>query len=161
MVEVKKQYKKRNKDGSESSYTPQRLLKQAYKYFDWCKKNPLQRREILKSGSQAGTVVMVDVERPYTLIGLCNYLGISEKTFRQYEEEEVYVSIASHIREVIVQDLLESALVDSYNPAIIARMLSLIDRQDREVCTELTINVTSEETKHKLLKLQQDLQKRD
>lgn len=161
MSDAKKYYKKRNKDGSESSYTPARLLKQAYKYFDWSKKNPLKRREILKTGSQAGNVVMVDVERPYTLVGLCNYIGISEKTFRQYEADEAYAPIASHIKDVIVQDLLESALVDSYNPTIIARMLNLIDKQDRDICTELTINVNSEDTKHKLLKLQNDLQKRD
>lgn len=161
MTEIKRNYKKRNKDGSESSYTPQRLLKQAYKYFDWCKKNPLQRREILKSGSQAGTIVLVDVERPYTLVGLCNHLGISEKTFTQYEVDEAYASIASHIREVIVQDLLESALVDSYNPTIIARMLNLTQRQDENACSELTIHVTSEDTKHKLLQLQQDLQRKD
>lgn len=152
-------YKRRAKDGREAKFKPEELLEAAYNYFDWCKETPMYKREVLKGGAKAGTVIKVEIDRPYTIVGLCNHVGISEKTFRNYDEQQDYLPITTHIREVIVQNQLEGALVEAYSPNIVARVLSLTDKQEHNVKTDLTINVASPDTEDKLRKLQEDLQK--
>lgn len=152
-------YKRREKDGREAKLTPEELLEAAYGYFDWCKATPMYKRETLRGGAAAGTVIKVEIDRPHTIVGLCNHIGISEKTFRNYDDKQDYLPITTHIREVIVQNQLEGALVEAYSPNIVARVLSLADKQEHNVKTDLTINVTSPDTKDKLQKLQKELQK--
>lgn len=80
-------YKRRQKDGRELIYSsPDFLLDEAYKYFEWCKKSPLYKRGVLKGGMQAGRVIKVEVDRPYTIEGLCVFAGISVQTFSNYGE---------------------------------------------------------------------------
>ena len=150
-------YKRRAKDGREAKFKPEELLEAAYNYFDWCQENPMHKREVLKGGVKAGEVIKVEIDRPYTIVGLCNYIGISERTFRNYDELEDYLPITTHIREVIVQNQLEGALVEAYSPNIVARVLSLTDKQEHSVKNDLTVEVISGDTKKGLEMLKETL----
>lgn len=146
-------YKRRQKDGRELIYdSPAHLLDEAYKYFDWCQKKPFYKREVLKGGIQAGKVIEVAIDRPYTIEGLCVYVGISVKTFYNYEEREDYFQVVTHIREIIRQNQLEGAMVESYSPNIVARLLGLSDKKELtgKDGGDLVINVTSDKTKEGL-----------
>lgn len=150
-------YKRRAKDGREAKFKPEELLEAAYLYFSWCKDTPMYKREVLKGGIRAGEVIKVEIDRPYTIVGLCNYIGISERTFRNYDELEDYLPITTHIREVIMQNQLEGALVEAYSPNIVARVLSLTDKQEHSVKNDLTVEVISGETKKGLEMLKETL----
>ncbi|MFV0332410.1 MAG: terminase small subunit [Dysgonomonas sp.] len=138
-------YKRREKDGRELIYsTPDKLLEEAYNYFDWCKSNPFHKREVLKGGIRAGEIVEVDIDRPYTIEGLCVYAGISVQTFFNYEQRNDFFEVVTHIREVIRQNQLEGAIVEAYSPNIVARLLGLSDKKEitGQDGKELVINIT-------------------
>lgn len=155
-----KYYMNRTKDGRELIYsTPEELLEKAYSYFIWCDKTPLKRSEVLKGGVKAGKVVKISLDRPYTLVGMCNYLGISKRTFDNYEERKDYLPITTYIRDIIQQNQIEGAVVGNYNANIVARLLGLVDKQEVESTGGITINVASSKTKEGLERLQSRLQK--
>lgn len=153
-------YKKRAKDGRELEYkTPEDFAKEAYKYFEWCYKNPWIKKDFIKSGDSAGSIVDIPTSRPYTIEGLCNYMGISVKTFYNYEERKDYLQVVTHVREIIRQNQIEGACVGAYNSNIVARILGLSNKQEIETTGGLTINVTTDKAKDNIKKLQENLQK--
>ena len=142
-------YKRREKDGRELIYgSPELLLDEAYKSFDWCKNNPFYKREVLKGGIQAGRIIKVEVDRPYTIEGLCVFVGISVQTFSNYGEREDFFGVVTHIREIIRQNQLEGAMVEAYSPNIVARLLGLSDKRELtgEGGKDLTINITPKDS---------------
>lgn len=156
-------YKRREKDGRELIFaTPEDLLTKAYEYFDWCKENPMYKREAIKSGIKAGDIIKIEVDRPYTIEGLCVYAEISVSTFYNYEEREDFLQVVTHVREVIRQNQLEGAMVEAYSPNIVARLLGLSDK--RELTGEngqpLVINVTTPESKSNLEALKEGLKEK-
>lgn len=153
-------YKRRQKDGRELIYSsPELLLDEAYKYFDWCKKNPFYKREILKGGPKAGKVIKIPTDRPYTIEGLCVYLGINMQTFSNYGDRQDFLGVVTHIREIIRQNQLEGAMVEAYSPNIVARLLGLSEKTELtgKDGGDLVINVRSEESKDALNKLRESL----
>lgn len=153
-------YKKREKDGRELIYKePSELLDAAYKYFDWCNNNPIKKDEVLKGGVRAGYIVKVKTDRPYTLIGLCNHIGIGKRTFDDYCNRNDFSPITTHIREIIQQNQIEGAMVGTYKENIVARLLGLVDKKEIESTGGLTINVTTDKAKDNIKKLQENLQK--
>ncbi len=149
-------YKRRQKDGRELIYkTPDELLQEAYKYFEWCYKKPWYKNEAIKSGPNAGKIIKVPTSRPYTIEGLCVYAGISVQTFFNYEQRNDFLEVVTHIREVIRQNQLEGAMVEAYSSNIVARLLGLSDKKELtgKDGGELVVNVTSEKTKEGLKKL--------
>lgn len=118
------------------SLTPQELLDGAIAYFQWVDANPLLRNEVIKSGDQIGRQVSAEIGRPYTVGGLCMYLGISEQTFLNYSEAigyQEYFEVSAAIRQAIKTQKFEGAAVGIFNPAIIARDLGLVDKQERDI----------------------------
>lgn len=101
------------------------LLKKARAYFDWCDQTPWIKREPLKSGAMAGTIIDVPVQRPYTLVGLCVYLSISEDRFREYEQQPSLSEACIQLRQAIRQNQLEGLTVGAYSASVIARLLNL------------------------------------
>jgi len=147
-------YKRREKDGRELIYSsPDKFLEEAYNYFDWCKESPMYKREAIKSGIKAGDIIKIEVDRPYTIEGLCVYSGISVRTFYNYEEREDFIQVLTHVREVIRQNQLEGAMVEAYSPNIVARLLGLSDKRELtgEGGKDLTINIAPKgDTKEEL-----------
>lgn len=152
-------YMKREKDGREKIYTdPEALLTHAYKYFEWCDKHPLKRKEALKGGNKAGKIISVETDRPYTIVGLCVYCGISVSTFKLYRNREDFITVITHIEEIIEQNQVEGACIGAYKENIIARLLGLVDKKGVDIPLGMTINVSSPKTKDSLQELQEKLQ---
>lgn len=125
-----KYWTKRKKDGKERKLTPIELLDEAYEYFQWCEDNPMYKNEVLRGGSRAGELIEIPIERPKSINGLCNYISICERTFRNYEDVEDYVPITSHIRSIIEQNQFDGAVIGIYDSNIIARKLGLADKKE-------------------------------
>ena len=68
------------KNGRPLKYkTPEDLELQCQAYFDYRDKTPWYKNEAVKSGVNAGDIIQVPTLMPYTLISLCDFLGISQK----------------------------------------------------------------------------------
>lgn len=133
-------WKLRSKHGRDKLFaTPELLWEEACNYFEWCDKTPIKTDEVIKSGILAGTLIKVPKKRPYTIQGLCIYLGVHSEYFRRFKEEQKdktdeiskdFCRVVAHIEEIIYQQKFEGAVVGLFNSNIIARDLGLRDKQD-------------------------------
>lgn len=124
--------------------TPKEMWDLAIKYFQWCDDNPWYKNEAIKSGNDAGKIIHIPTQRPYTIIGLCNYLKINEDTFLNYQHKkgyEKFFGVSKEIRSIIEQNQIEGATINAYNHNIIARLLGLIDKTEKTIKTHKPIKI--------------------
>lgn len=124
--------------------TPVELWNQACDYFYWCDENPWYKNEALKSGDRAGEIIKIPVQRPYTIIGLCNYLNISKQTFHNYQNSKdykKYFDVAREIAAIIETNQIEGATINAYNHNIIARLLGLVEKTENTIKTIKPIKI--------------------
>ncbi len=132
-------WKKRSKHGRDAIFKDASiLLASAYEYFEWNSKNPWYKSEAIKSGDQCGTIINVPIERPLTIEGLTQFLGVNKKYFNDFErtlseDDKDFSEVIKHIKEIIVRNQTEGAIVGSFNANIISRMLGLIDKSSVDV----------------------------
>ncbi len=131
-----KYWKLRDKDGRNKLFkTPEALLKECYAYFDWCHENPIKTNDVIRGGENAGTQISYENERPYTIDGLCVFLGITYPTLLNYENAEThkdFFKVISHVKSKIRENQLSGAIVGNYNSNIVARINGLTDSQKHE-----------------------------
>lgn len=126
-------YLKRASHGREKIFSsPEVLWQSACEYFDHVDANPIKVEEPIKSGDKAGTCMTVNRARPYTLRGLCLFLGCDQQTFDNYRkkpEYEDYFGICEQIVECCYTQKFEGASSGIFNASIIARDLGLVDKK--------------------------------
>lgn len=133
-------WKLRSKHGRDKLFaTPELLWDAACEYFQWCDKNPWIRIDF--KGKDADQVE-IPTSRPYTLTGLCLYLGCNQAYFRTFKcqlpkDEIDFNTIITRIEEVIETQQFEGAIVGAYNANIIARKLGLSDKAEIEQKKEI------------------------
>lgn len=128
-------WKLRSKHGRDKLFsTPELLWEAACEYFDWCDKKPWKKSEALKSGDKSGKLIKVPTQRPYSLSGLCLYLGCNQAYFRQFNDRcgEDFSTIITRIEEIIETQQFEGAVVGAFNANIISRKLGLADKKELE-----------------------------
>ncbi len=128
--------------GRPKSITPSEFWERAKDYFQWCSKNPWNRVDPVKAGDRFGEHVNTPIDRPFTIQGLCLYIGIDDNTFSRYEKQEGYEeywAITRAIKNIIYTQKFEGAAVGVFNQNIIARDLGLTEKQE---ITSTKIKVT-------------------
>jgi len=65
--------------------------------------------------------------RPYTITGLCTFLGIYRSRWKEWRERAEFSIVIQQVEEVIYTQKFEGASVGLFNPSIIARDLGLKD----------------------------------
>ena len=118
-------------------YTPQQIWDKFIEYQELNKKNVYNRPELIKSGDMAGTVVNVELIPPLTIVGFAVHLNVTHKTlcewFNDTDKEgntTELCEVSTRIRDIIQSDQLSGASVNVFNPAIIARLIGLTDKQE-------------------------------
>jgi hypothetical protein len=87
-------WKLRERHGRELEYrTPEELQPEVFGYFEWCDDNPWYKNEAIKSGEKVGEIVKVPTARPYTITGLCIYLGILSTSV--HTRKKLFIPISS------------------------------------------------------------------
>jgi hypothetical protein len=107
-------------------YTPDELLDKANEYAKWCEANPLMEHKAFGNG----TVVQLPHMRAMTIQGFCLFANMSVSTWQEYEKDEAYSSIITHVRGIFFSQKFEGAAADMLNANIIARELGLADTQN-------------------------------
>lgn len=96
--------KKRGRPRKPDNYTAETLLAKAQKYFDTC--NRRTKTVVLKND-----IVDVPDPKPYTIEGLCCYLGILRRRFEEWRKLSNSLGEAANmIHQEITADRVENAL---------------------------------------------------
>ncbi|MCK5603198.1 DNA-packaging protein [Candidatus Pacearchaeota archaeon] len=114
--------------------SPEQLYELAQEYFQWIEDNPLLESKMC-SFQGVNEVEEVPKKRPFTLGGLCLYLGVHLNTLLAYRDYANYSDVYKYIELTIREQKFEGAAAGFFNHAIIARDLGL--KGD-----ETTVNVT-------------------
>jgi len=133
-------WKLRAKSGRDAIFTkPQVLLDSCYEYFKATSERKWNKQELIRGGDLAGQIIGVPTDTPYTISGLCIFLGVNTKYLTHFKDSDVYKdnkdfsTIITHVEEIIETQQLEGAIVGSFNPNIIARKLGLVDKSEQKV----------------------------
>ena len=130
----------RNKHGRGFKYTPEMWEKESIKYFEYMSDKVWNKKEVLKSGEKAGTLIDVPTTTPMSIESFCLFMDIDRGTFDNYESNEGnykdFFNITTRVRAIIESNQFEGATVGAYNPNIIARKLGLVDKQENRVIQE-------------------------
>lgn len=93
--------------------TPEELQEDINAYFDWCDDNPISIHHSSKIDDETGKPLTYEIDRPYTIEGLCSYLGCNRLTLINYEKEEGYEEYFNTIKDAknkIQQNKVERVL---------------------------------------------------
>jgi hypothetical protein len=137
-------WKIRSKHGRDKLFaTPELMLEAAKEYFEWCDENPWVSKETTQS-EKSTYFKEKPTTRPYTLSGLCIYLGCSESYFRTFkskntEGSEDFLTVIAIIEDIIKTQQYEGAIVGAFKENIIARMQGLKEQTEN---TNLNIDKT-------------------
>ena len=133
-------WKKRTKHGRDKIFSdPKELLSACYDYFDYQSKQAWLKQEPIKGGEFAGQLVPVPTASPFSIKGLCIYLGVNSKYLNEFESnlkpdeskiDKDFSEIITHVKDVIYVQKSEGAIVGAYKDNIIARELGLTDKKE-------------------------------
>lgn len=130
-------WKLRKKHGRDKKYdTAEELWNEACEYFQWCDNHPLMKAEAVRGGALSGQIIEVPIKRPYTLHGLCIFMGVNTKYFNDLTDElkekpnKDFSEVITRIKEIIYCNKFEGAVAGFFNANIIARDLGLTDKKD-------------------------------
>lgn len=138
-------WKLRSKHGVDALFTdPKKLWEAAVEYFEATDKRKWVKKDWV--GKDA-----IEVERetdtPYTITGLCIYLGCEVSWWRSFKGTETFLqkdfgTVYHSIDQIIYNQKFEGAAVGAYNANIIARDLGLRDGMNLATPPGETINLT-------------------
>ena len=124
-------WKLRSKHGRDKIFSnPDILWEACCEYFEatdnrkWVKKDWVGKDAI---------EVERETETPYTISGLCLFLGIDENTWRVYRSGDSYkdfFQVVTRVEQIIYTQKFEGATVGAFSANIIARDLGLSDKHE-------------------------------
>lgn len=155
-------WKLRAKHGRDKIFTtPEILWECATDYFQWVDDNPfyISEAKVVSSGKGEGSevqIVEIPKKIPYTMQGLCIYLGVNTKYFNDFTDmlskneslfnekdnqlNKDFSEIITRIKEVIYNQKFSGASANIFNANIIAKDLGLIDKKE---ITQTTTQILS------------------
>ena len=123
----------RNKHGRDFKYTPELFWEEAIKYFEWMSERVWNKKDPIKSGDMAGTLLDIPTQIPMSITSFCVFADIDENTFQRYEKEigyEDFWAVTKQIKAIIESQQFEGATVGAFNANIIAQKLGLTNKTD-------------------------------
>ena len=98
-------------------------------YFQWVEESPLKGEKLL---AHQGVIIRGEYSkmRAPTIEGLCNFLGITSRTWRNYRVREDFVPIVERAEQIMYAHKFEGAAADLLNANIIARDLGLSEKNE-------------------------------
>jgi len=136
--EGNKYWEFRGKNGANFKYDATTLWEQGVKYFNWISEQVWNKKEAIKSGDMAGTLIDIPTSTPMSIEGFCIFADIARQTFINYEKGDNVdlLEVATQIRQIIETQQFEGATVGAFNSSIIARKLGLADKQELNIKQE-------------------------
>lgn len=143
---------------------PKIMWEEACGFFQWCEDNPLLKEELKVVGDGQGlgsSVEHVDVKlcRAFTMIGFCNYLGVSESYFRNFKVniksnnvlthkgKSDFLTVIDRIERTIYDQKFTGAAAGLLKENLIARDLGIADKIKNENNNYNSVPMTKDEIK--------------
>jgi len=133
-------WRERSRHGVEAIFTdPAKLWEAATEYFEATDNRPWNEDDWV--GKDAVGVTRKHAT-PYTLSGLCVFLGVNTQYFGSFKDSVTFKSnpdfniVYTRIKEVIETHQVEGAMTGFFNASLTARLNGLSDKQD------MTLNAT-------------------
>lgn len=127
------------------------LWEDAMLYFEWCDDNPVDAAINVvryKKEKHGGSKEMKkqdqqeNVTRPYTLYGLCAFLGITK--WYQFKATNIgrdgFEDVILTIENVIASQQIDGAMTGVFKENLTARLNGLAERNQQEINGELEVN---------------------
>ena len=120
----------RSKHGRDKLFeTPELLWEACVEYFE-----ATDERKWVKMDWVGKDAIKVEreSETPYTLSGLCLYLGTSREWWNKFKnaQHKDFLQVLTQVEETIYTQKFEGAAVGAFNASIIARDLGLTEKTD-------------------------------
>lgn len=120
------------KIGAPFKFTEEELFQKFDQYINWNKtENLMYKKDIVKSGINAGMVIEIPLIPPLTIVGFCVYIKIFKSTFFDWlnNADSPLNNFATRAKEIIEQNQITGATLELYNPQIVARLNGLNETQ--------------------------------
>lgn len=134
---------------------PKELHAACVEYFQWCEDNPLAIHKVIVVAGDVQDAFTYKV-RPFTLFGLCGFLGLSDDTWNRYRSKEELCGVTKDIDKAIYDQKFIGAATEQFNANIIARDLGLADKKEIKQ-KSVTIEITNDMSAEDAAKAYQDL----
>jgi len=107
---------------------PEDLQSVCLEYFEQTAKRIIEKQDF--SGASE---ITRKYNPPFTLKGLCVFMGITENTWRNYKEKKEFLRVCEQVENVIYTHKFEGASLGIFSPSIIARDLGLAEKSKEVV----------------------------
>lgn len=134
-------------------YSPDDMMLKFEEYKQWADSNPVNKCEAIKSGENAGQLIYIPCQRPYTIWGFARYCKASRQGIMNYgtlECHEEFFDIYESIVSEMTEQNVAGGMVGVYNASLTARLNGFVDKTEmehtglKEVPSELVVkHITS------------------
>jgi hypothetical protein len=133
--------------------TPEQLWEEACEYFEDVIQNPLVAQELMKSGDLAGTKVDMNKMRPFTIKGLCLFLGVNtdyltdlRDSLKGKDDDESlnFLKVIQDIEVTVYNQKFDGAVAGFFTPSIISRDLGLVEKVQNDTTIKVGIDAESD-----------------
>ena len=133
--------------------TPEQLWEEACEYFEDVMQNPLVAQELMKSGDLAGTKVDMNKMRPFTIKGLCLFLGVNtdyltdlRDSLKGKDDDESlnFLKVIQDIEVTVYNQKFDGAVAGFFTPSIISRDLGLVEKVQNDTTIKVGIDAEPE-----------------
>lgn len=133
--------------------TPEQLWEEACEYFEDVMQNPLIAQELMKSGDLAGTKVDMNKMRPFTIKGLCLFLGVNtdyltdlRDSLKGKDDDESlnFLKVIQDIEVTVYNQKFDGAVAGFFTPSIISRDLGLVEKVQNDTTIKVGIDAETE-----------------
>lgn len=115
--------------------SPDHLWESCCEYFQYQIDHPWNKKDFIKGGDSAGSIVDLPTTPPFTWQGLATFLDIDVKTLWDYQKADSHKDfhpIMMRVGQIIYRQKFEGASVGAYNASIIARDLNLVEKSQHD-----------------------------
>ena len=140
---------RKGKQVKELIYNERQLIDVFKSYKTHRKADTFTKKEVLKSGANAGLTVDIEINKPFTLTSFCHFANIEISQFYRIMNNDSgrvpspIQKIFTRILEEIKDEQLSGAMAGVYEPRITARINGLNDTEDKgkDKVETVTINI--------------------
>lgn len=110
--------------------TPEDLWTLFEEYQTWANNNPWNKKEAIKSGERAGTIIDLPTDRPLTEWEFATFCNMSRSGLIEYSKREQFSDIYSRIKDEMSAQRISGGIAGAYNGNLVARIDGIVEKSE-------------------------------
>jgi hypothetical protein len=122
--------------------SPEQLWDYFEKYKKWAHEHPWNKKDFIRSGENAGTIIDLPIDRPLTEWGFAVFLGISRRGLINYgnmKGYEPYFHTYARIKDEMSEQRISGGMSGIYNANLVARIDGIVEKSATEISGSLKV----------------------